>query len=227
MAGANEAPPKGIIFDWDNTLVDSWACIALAMNRTLRHMGFAEWGMEDMKSRVALSLRDSFPGLFGDRWEEARDVFYAAFRALHLQCLKPLPGIPEMLAALTASGLRLSVVSNKNGGFLREEVSHLGWQRYFDRLVGATDAVADKPASAPVQLAFEAMGCRSGDTVWFVGDAAVDMECAGNTGCVPVLLRGDPPRDGEFRRHPFRWHINDGWSLLDLVRVLGVPISPI
>ncbi|MDR3439463.1 HAD hydrolase-like protein [Telmatospirillum sp.] len=225
VAQTEMAAPKGIIFDWDNTLVDSWVCIHEAINRTLAHMGHPVWNMADMKDRVALSLRDSFPRLFGDRWEEAREVFYAAFAAIHLDYLKPLPGVIDMLKTLVAGGVRLSVVSNKNGSFLREEVACLNWGGFFDRLVGATDAAEDKPAAAPVTLACAAMGCGEDDPVWFVGDAAVDMECALNTCCVPVLLRADQPRPGEFDRYPFRWHLKNCVSLTDLVRELGVPIS--
>ncbi|WP_338056160.1 HAD family hydrolase [Telmatospirillum siberiense] len=212
--------PRGIIFDWDNTLVDSWGCIGEALNRTLSAMGHAEWGMEQIKSRVALSLRDSFPALFGDRWTEARDIFYAAFEAIHLDYLKPLPGAAEMLRSLGASGVRLSVVSNKNGGYLRQEAARLGWQPLFDRLVGAHDAPRDKPAAPPVLLAMESMGCESGDPVWFVGDAAVDMECAANTGCVPVLLRCEPPRPGEFDGFPFRHRLENCAALSGLVSEL-------
>jgi phosphoglycolate phosphatase len=218
--------PKGIIFDWDNTLVDSWACIREAMNRTLSAMGHAEWDMGEMKARVALSLRDSFPALFGARWEEAKEVFYAAFEAIHLDYLKPLPGAPAMLESLVARGVRLSVVSNKNGNFLRQEAAHLGWGRLFDRLVGATDAPEDKPAPAPVLLALASMNCRQGEPVWFVGDAPVDMECAGNAGCVPILLRAEAPKPGEFDDYPFRRHLEDCGALSGLVSELWVPISP-
>lgn len=218
--------PRGMIFDWDNTLVDSWACIQAAMNTTLEAMGHAPWNMDEMKSRVALSLRDSFPALFGDRWTEAREIFYATFRSIHIDYLAPLPGIPEMLEELAGLGVRLAVVSNKNGGFLREEARHLGWDKLFDRLVGATDASQDKPAAAPALLAMEAMDCRPGADVWFVGDAAVDMECAANSGCMPILLRAEVPRPGEFDGQPVRCHVVHGSALLDLVRELLVPICP-
>ncbi len=219
--GAGRLPaPKGIIFDWDNTLVDSWACIQAATNRTLSAMGHAEWTRDEIKARVALSLRDAFPALFGTRWKEARKIFYAAFEAIHLDYLKPLPGVPEMLRSLIAGGVRLSVVSNKNGRFLRQEAAHLEWQPLFDALVGATDAPQDKPAAAPVRLAMAAMGCAADDPVWFVGDAAVDMECAGNTGCVPILLRAEAPRPGEFDAYPFRRHLQDGAALSGLVSEL-------
>lgn len=222
MSPDRDRAPKGVIFDWDNTLVDSWACIHEAMNRTLERMGHPLWTFGEMKSRVALSLRDSFPGLFGHRWEQAREVFYDVFNAIHLDHLRPLPHIPAMLEALRDHGIRLAVVSNKNGDFLREEVFHLGWGEMFDRVIGATDAVRDKPDPAPVDLAFASMGCGPEGPVWFVGDASVDMDCAARTGCVPVLMRVDPPGPAEFDGTPFRWHLKDGNALLALVRELVV-----
>lgn len=219
--------PRAILFDWDNTLVDSWGCIGESLNRTLIAMGHEAWSPERIRRQVALSLRDSFPDLFGERWEEARDIFYAAFKAIHLDYLKPLPGAGEMLAHLAGLGIRLSVVSNKNGAFLRQEAAHLGWADLFDCLVGATDASADKPAPAPVHLALTAMGCEAGPSAWFVGDMEVDMECAAGTGCFPVLLRQEPSREGEFDLYPFGLHLPDCASFRMLVSELSVPISPI
>jgi hypothetical protein len=89
--------PRAIIFDWDNTLVDSWPTIHAALNATLTTMGHAPWTLEESKERVRLSLRDSFPVLFGTRWEEARRVYLDAFRAVHLERLTVLPGPIELL----------------------------------------------------------------------------------------------------------------------------------
>ncbi|OIQ85319.1 phosphoglycolate phosphatase [mine drainage metagenome] len=221
LAAGMLSPPRAVIFDWDNTLVDSWGCILAAMNATLRAMGQEEWSLEDAKGRVARSLRDSFPELFGERWQQARDVFYAAFEAIHIEHLAPLPGIEAMLRDLAGQGVLLAVVSNKNGAYLRQEAEHLGWNGLFHRLVGAADADADKPAPAPVGLALAGSGIAPGPDVWFCGDAEVDMHCARNTGCIPVLLRAHGPESGEFDRHPPCCHIDGGASLADLIRALS------
>ena len=73
------------MFDWDGTLVNSWPIIHESMNRTLEAMGKAPWTMDETLERVRKSLREAFPPLFGDRWEEARDIFYTAYRAVHLE----------------------------------------------------------------------------------------------------------------------------------------------
>lgn len=219
--------PRAVIFDWDNTLVDSWGCIQAAMNATLAAMGHPQWDLEETKRRVALSLRDSFPAMFGDAWQEARDVFYRSFAAIHLDHLKPLPGVVAMLGRLDELGVKMGVVSNKNGGFLREEAGALGWDKLFVRLVGATDAAEDKPSAAPVRLVLDSMGIDAGPAVWFIGDAAIDMQCAHNSGCVPILLREDPWRDGEFDHCRPRRHFGHCGEFIDLVHELLVPISPI
>jgi phosphoglycolate phosphatase len=221
------AQPRAVVFDWDNTLVDSWLCIQESYNRTFRHFRLPEWSLDDTRANVARSLRDSFPVLFGDRWEEAREVFYRSFEDIHLSHLRPLPGAAEMLAGLAGAGIYLAVVSNKVGAYLRTEAEVLGWSGYFGRLVGATDAEADKPHPAPVHLALAPSGLAPGADVWFVGDSGIDLQCAVNSGCTPVLLRPEPPGVGEFSGHAPLCHLSGCGSLADLVRELAVPISGI
>ncbi len=180
--------PKAILFDWDNTLVDSWATIHEALNVVMAAMRKPPWSLQQTKERVRLSLRDSFPRHFGERWAEARQIYLDAFRAIHLERLSPLPGRRALLERLVGRRVFLGVVSNKTGSLLRREVAELGWTRFFGSIVGAGDAAADKPDPAPVALALQASGVGGGEQVWLVGDTGVDIECAWNSGCVPILL---------------------------------------
>jgi phosphoglycolate phosphatase len=184
--------PRAVLFDWDNTLVDNWATITEAFNTTLIAMGHRPWTQEETRARVRASLRDSFPKLFGDRWEEARRIYLDAFASRHLETLKALPGAEELLQALQRNRLWAGVVSNKTGPFLRREAEQLGWNGYFRHLVGAGDAPNDKPAPDPVHMALAGSGIQAGPEVWFVGDTEMDMECALASGCVPVLLNPEP-----------------------------------
>ena len=186
--------PRAILFDWDNTLVDSWATIHEALNFLMRAMDKPEWSLAETRERVRLSLREAFPPLFGERWEEAREIYLGRFQAIHLDRLTALPGRDQMLRGLAEREVYLGVVSNKTGEILRREVAQLGWSGFFGSIVGAGDAPADKPASDPVHLALLPSGVPAGSDVWFVGDTAIDMECALNSGCVAVLLGdAEPP----------------------------------
>ncbi len=194
--------PRAILFDWDNTLIDSWAVIHDALNETLAHMGHPLWTRAETESRVRASLRDSFPTLFGARWQEAEKVFYDAFSRLHLERLVPLPGSEALLGELADAGYYLGVVSNKRGNFLRLEAERLGWQRHFRQLSGAGDASRDKPCREHVDHALGVgtmnPGPIAGPDVWFVGDADIDMLCARNAGCRAILVRAQAPAGDEF-----------------------------
>ncbi len=212
--------PRALLFDWDNTLVRSWPVIHEALTRTFRAFGREPWTLEETRVRVRRSMRDSFPALFGSRWEEAAKQFYDNFRSIHLDRLCPMPDAEPVLAELRDSGIYLGVVSNKNGDILRAEAAHLGWQNYFGRLVGALDAALDKPALEPVDLALSGSGIDRGPEVWLAGDADIDLECARNAGCVPVLLREEAPQPGEFEGFGPTLHLGGCQALSNLVRRL-------
>ncbi len=181
-------PPKALIFDWDNTLVDNWTTIGDAINAALVAFGQPAWTPEETLQRVRRSLRDSFPEMFGDRWEEARRIFYETFEARHLETLKVIEGAEALLAAAIRRGLHLAVVSNKTGYLLRREAEKIGWTVHFRHLVGAGDAERDKPAPEPVYMALGASGIAPGPDVWFVGDAPIDTACARAAGCTAIIV---------------------------------------
>ncbi len=209
-----------MLFDWDNTLIDSWATIHEAMNAALAAMGHEAWTLDQTRERVRRSLREVFPEMFGDRWEEAREVFYDRFRAVHLDMLAPMEGAEALLRLLASRGVYLGVVSNKLGEHLRREAAHLGWDELFGRIVGANDAVRDKPAPQSVALALSGSDIAPGDDVWFVGDTGIDLECARNAGCRGILIREIEPRPGEFDGCEPASHFSDCDGMVALVRAL-------
>lgn len=192
--------PKAILFDWDNTLVNTWPVIHEALNKTFTELGHAPWPIEQVKQRVARSMRDSFPDIFGDNWHAAGERYQGHFRAIHLERLEALAGAEATLAFLRKQPVYMAVVSNKKGVNLRKEVAHIGWEKYFDKVVGADDTPRDKPAPEPVIAALAGSGIPPGPDVWFVGDSAVDMQVAHVTGCVPVWY-GELPEKLEHAFH--------------------------
>ena len=61
--------PTILLYDWDNTLVDGWAGVAAALNAVFTVFAMPHWTAEETRARVRLSLRESFPAMFGDRWD--------------------------------------------------------------------------------------------------------------------------------------------------------------
>jgi phosphoglycolate phosphatase len=215
---AGRPAPTALIYDWDNTLVDAWGGVTAALNVTFSAFGMPHWTDDDTKRRARLALATSFQTMFGDEWQRARDLFAAAMREGHLRHVRPMPGIE---AALEAGQSRPhAIVSNKDGPFLRAEVAHLGWITRFGAIVGAGDAAADKPDAAPIHLALSRLGLPADRSVWYLGDAAIDMETARAAGVTGVLI-GDASHDGGVARAAPDRHFASAEALAAALRALA------
>ncbi|MDP9127638.1 MAG: HAD family hydrolase [Pseudomonadota bacterium] len=196
--------PRAVIFDWDNTLIDSWPLILRSMNRTLADCGRPTWSLDEVKARSTYAAKEYFPHLFGKAWEDALARYYTHYAAERsAEAPIPLPGARGLLDWLQTKSIPAFVVSNKRGDYLRQEASSLGWDNLFVALVGANDTAKSKPARDPVDLALSKGGLKAGMHVWFVGDTEVDMTCAHNAGCTAVWLGSEGSGEKPGRRPSF------------------------
>ena len=210
--------PSVLLYDWDNTLVDAWVGVTVALNAVFTAFAMPAWSVADTRERVRVSLRESFPVMFGAEWERARDIFYATLQTEHLAHVTPMPGAADALMA--GAPWPQGVVSNKTGRYLRAEVAHLGWAAHFGAVIGAGDASADKPDPAPIRLALDGMGCAADAAVWYLGDTALDMAAARAAGVTAVLV-GDASHDGGIDRARPDLHFPTALDLAARLRALA------
>ena len=201
--------PKAILFDWDNTLADTWPTIHEALTKTFEQMGHTPWTFAQTKERVHRSLRDSFPEIFGQQWEQAGKLYITHFESIHLDRLQALEGAEDVLRALLGTDIYVAVVSNKTGYNLRREITHLGWDKYFQKAVGAKDAAQDKPSPDPVHMALEGSRILPSEQVWLVGDSVTDLECAHNSKCIPVFYGHEDLMEERFKHCQPSLHVQD------------------
>ncbi len=194
--------PRAVLFDWDNTLVDTWPTIVECYRETFQALGMTPWTDAEVRARAHGSLREVFPGLFGERAGEAEQTFYDTFHRIHLERLVALPGAAALLERCHDAGCFVAVVSNKVGKNLRTEVTHLGWDRWIVRSVGAKDARRDKPAPDPIFLALADSGIGADKSVWMVGDGPTDLKSAHAAGVFPVLVGNSQNLAGDLQEFP-------------------------
>jgi phosphoglycolate phosphatase len=209
--------PRAILFDWDNTLVNTWPTITECYRDTFTALGQTPWTTEEVQARAHGSLRDHFPKLFGERAGEAERVFYETFHRIHLDRLEPLPGAADLLERCHVAGCYIGVVSNKVGDNLRVELAHLGWGKWIRKAVGARDAKRDKPAPDPIYMALDGTGIAPDHDVWMVGDTPADLKCAHAAGVLPVLFGGNGELTELLREHPPRLHAANCHALAALL----------
>ncbi len=167
-----------LLFDWDNTLVDTWGLVHESLQVALRGLEMREWDMEETKRRLGASLRDNFPKMFGERASEAKVLYRGHFLSRHLEVLRALAGAEALLDWLSLQREQsvVGIVSNKGGDALRAEIEHLGWGKHFRAVVGAEDLVRDKPDPCCLEEIFVRLGVgrESFDALVYVGDSVVD-----------------------------------------------------
>ncbi len=183
--------PAAILFDWDNTLVDTWPLIHGGISAVFEKRGLIPWTLDMVKERCHESAREAFPKLFPDDWQAAMDDYYGYVHEYHLKDLALLPYAVELLQALANHGVPMGIVSNKNKALLVKEVAHIGLANYFSVVVGSADTFADKPSPEPLHLALRHLHMKATRDVWFVGDSPVDWAAARAAGVYEVRFGRD------------------------------------
>lgn len=172
---------KAAIFDWDGTMVDTCGLILNAHNHVRECFDMPLWTMDDFLGRASQSAREYYPQIYGNDADEAQRVLYEYVGEHHLSHLKPIDGVLQVLDQLKAAGVRLGVVSNKRHDTLIKEIDHLGWEDYFEGVVGAGHAEKDKPSEIPLLLVMTYIDktLDVSDVLYF-GDTETDLLCAQN-----------------------------------------------
>lgn len=210
--------PEAIIFDWDNTLIDSWPVIHSSLEKTFIDFGLQPWSLEKVKKNVHQSLRDYFPKLFGDNFEKAGESYIKNFKKIHLEKLTALEHASETLDLLLKNSIPMFIVSNKTGDSLRKEVTALNWDKYFINVIGAKDAKYDKPSPDPVKMVLDNTKFDIGNNnIWFVGDSLSDIQCAYNCEFKAVLYGEKNIDDEDFVNFTPHFKIDDHTHFIKII----------
>jgi phosphoglycolate phosphatase len=167
-----------VLFDFDGTLIDSYAAIAASVNFIRAAHGAEALSVEEVKRHVGRGpdylLSHTVPGYHADS-----DI--ARYRAHHPTIMRDmttlLPGATEALAGLHQAGKRLGLCSNKPHVFSGDLLRHLGVAELFDLVLGPEDVARPKPAPDMLIAALARLGVPA-NRVLYVGDMTVDIETA-------------------------------------------------
>ena len=188
-------PQKIILWDWDNTLVDTFDAILTAQNVMRKTYGLPTWSKEEAKSAMNKSGRNLIKDLVGEeKAQEARAVYLKAYAQSASEIvLKPFA--IDVLEKAKSLGYVNILASNKAGSILRNEAHTLNVDMYFDRIIGAEDTPCDKPSKSFTDSAINGYDVEN---IISIGDGKADIQMGHNYVTGIGLLVWTNPETPEF-----------------------------
>ena len=182
---------RAVLFDLDGTLLNTLEDVAGSVNKGLAKLGFPQHTVEAYKNligegRDVLALRalpeDHRDADTGKKLLDLINADYAIHWADHT---RPYPGIRELLDALTAKGIKITVLSNKADDLTNMCVTKLLAQWHFALVAGARPSVPNKPNPAGTLQLARQLGISPAEFL-YLGDSDIDMKTAVGAGMYPI-----------------------------------------
>ena len=185
-----------IVFDLDDTLVDSAPSIAHSVNTVLREEGRGPLPLEAVRAMIgdgSLKLMEralSAVGLPVDDADFVRRRTSVLFTLLVRHPPGPdrlYPGVRETLDRLAGDGCRLAICSNKPADATAQTLRVLGLTALFGAVIGGDSLPQRKPDAEPVLAALRLLD-KPRDSAVMVGDSGNDVAAAKAAGLPSVLV---------------------------------------
>ena len=221
---------RAVLFDFDDTLVDTYPARVAAMARAFAEAGVTSPSAEEFFQQFNGA---TFTVPFADieRRHGAALGLTEGYRRsywLHEADNVPVfPGVRETLDALRMSARPLGLVTSKGREFVVEgaragalyQLERTGLFGYFDTVVGAEDVDRHKPDPEAVLTALERLGVTPDDAL-MVGDSTADFGAGRAAGCwvCHAAWGGRPTGPPIHGAEPH--HVAD--TPADVLRLLGV-----
>ena len=241
-------PPKAILFDLDDTLLDMWTamqsswedicadvapglgCDAASLRETIRRESalfwadegaVAEYRVKPLESRTIV-VRLSLLSMGLDE-SDAEEIAGRSLRG-YLERVAPFPDAIETLESLRSQGYRLGMVTNGSSDTQREKIGRWQLEPYFDEIVIESEFGGGKPDPGVFRQALAGTGAAP-DEAWMVGDNLyADIGGAQGVGVHSVWIhreRLEFPDDPPAHPHRRIGHFDELHAALDTARKGG------
>lgn len=193
---------KCVIFDLDGTLTDSAPLITNTVRETMRALAGVDKPADSYLPFVGPPLRDGFAHEGVD--PAHIDAYINDYRERYERVQDETPvflGVPDMLAQLKKSGVRLAIATSKQREVAIEVCEAIGLSHYFDYIAGAVsphqpstkaniigDVLAEFESRSILDPSRRAHEDTYRDDVLMVGDRIYDIEGAREQGIATVLV---------------------------------------
>jgi len=178
-----------VVFDLDGTLVDTMTIVPRVYSDTIRALGGPETSPETVVATWHIGATPVVLAHFLGRPVGASDLAcYRRHFVAAIAAIRPFPGVAQLAEDLRRCGYRLGIFTAATRSTTALVLAGTGLDRLFPVVVCGDEIRAAKPAPEGLWLAGQRLGVDISDLA-YVGDAAVDLECATAAGALPVHAR--------------------------------------
>ena len=192
------------VYDFDGTLVDTFADIANSVNLALAEMNIQSLSRETIRrnigSGVVNLMSRSLEGSGCDDVEIAVSFFQKHYNNHLLDQTKLYPNGREVVEHFSKK--KNAILSNKPISFVEKILIELNFLSLFDSVLGGDSLSERKPNPMGLQLLMTNLNCPVKE-VLMIGDSAIDIETGKNAGVLtcgvtyglgnPVSLHNSKP----------------------------------
>ena len=182
---------KAILFDLDGTLLDTLDDIADSANSTLVRYGLPTHSVDAYRFFIGDGVNMLISRALPHEKRES-DIIAKCIQGFRENYsrnwnikTRPYDGVPELLDALAAMQIKMTILSNKPDDFTKLCVRELLPNHHFEMIIGQHDAIPMKPNPVgAIQIANNLEIAPS--QFLYLGDSAIDMDTAVRAGMFPV-----------------------------------------
>jgi HAD superfamily hydrolase (TIGR01509 family) len=208
-ADYDEPPVSAFLFDLDGTLIDSVYQNVIAWRNALSKLNI-DLSVWRIHRRIGMSgglfvsalLRETGCTLSQADIESLQEDHLAEYLS-QLDSVRPLPGAPQLLAALTEHGVPWAIATSGRAAMARRALPMLGLPD--DAPMVTRDMVRHAKPDPDLFLAAAALLGADPRSAWVVGDSVWDMLAARRAGALGIgLLSGGYGREELERAGAYR-----------------------
>lgn len=185
---------RGAIFDLDGTLGDTLPVCYRAFARVLGRRLGRDFEDTEIHAMFGPSEEGILNRLFPDDAADALQEYLREYRAAHVSCPQPFPGVRDVLEFLQGRGVELAIVTGKGAGSARISLDAFGLGRLFPVVEAGSSVGGVKPAAMRRVLGRWRF---SPPDVIGVGDSPSDIRSAKEVGIASVAAAWAPGAPAE------------------------------
>ena len=173
------APVRGVIFDLDGTLADTFPVIFAAFRSAFARRADRRLSDGEIEAMFGPNEEGCIRKALPENWRECLATYLEEYERLHSLCPGPFPGVLEMLDWLRARGVSVAIVTGKGAQSAAISLRRLGLDGHFEIVKTGSPEGSIKPRA--IREVLSEWGMSPADAV-YVGDAPSDVTAAREVG---------------------------------------------